>query len=129
MIAALLAAAAMVLTDVLATIMVMAEAREMGWVAGILDAAGWLVSIACTAISVDVLTGSGPFINKVYVIVFVSAANLLGTKAGQEIGSRVLPSKKLHHVLMRLGAKDRPQLTPAEITQLQLMAAAARSGR
>lgn len=129
MIAALLAALSMVACDVLATIMVMAESREMGWVAGILDAAGWLVSIACTAISVDVLTGSGPLVNKVYVVVFVSAANLLGTKAGQEIGSRVLPSKKLHHLLARLGAKDRPQLTPAEIKQLQLMAAAARSGR
>lgn len=129
MIPALLAALAMVATDILATIMVMAEAREMGWVAGVLDAAGWIVSISCTAISVDVLTGGGPLINKAYVIVFVSAANLLGTKAGQEIGSRVLPSKKLHHLLARFGVKDTQQLTQPEIAQIKLMAAAARSGR
>lgn len=82
-----LAGAAMAVSDILATIMVMAEARGRGWLAGALDSAGWLVTITTTTISVTALQGNS-FTEKVAVVCVVTAANLLGTKAGQMIGSR-----------------------------------------
>jgi hypothetical protein len=105
MITALVAAVAMVVSDVLGTCMVMAEARAMGWTAGLLDMLGWYVSIATTTISVTTL-GGHDLTNKIYVLTFVGLANIFGTKLGQLTGSRFLKTK-------------------AE----RLIAAAARSGR
>jgi hypothetical protein len=84
---ALLAAGTMAVSDILATVCVMAESRGRGWLAGVLDSAGWLVSITTTAIAVTALQGHS-LTEKVLVVVLVTAANLLGTKLGQIIGSR-----------------------------------------
>lgn len=94
---ALIAAAAMVVADILATIMVMAEAKERGWLAGLLDMAGWYVGIATTTISVSSLEGHNTM-QKVYVLVFVGLANVVGTKLGQVTGSKLLKSKTLRQV-------------------------------
>lgn len=93
MLVALVAAVTMLLTDCLATVMVQMEAANHGWIAGFLDAAGWIVSIACTAISVNVLTGHNNTREKILVITFVTVANVLGTKLGQVLGSRILKTK------------------------------------
>jgi uncharacterized membrane protein len=84
---AVIAAVAMVCSDVLAVIMVQAEADDRGWLAGTMDTAGWLVAITTTTVSVTALQGHS-FREKVLVVLFVSAANLLGTKLGQIIGKR-----------------------------------------
>lgn len=70
----------------------MAEAREMGWLAGALDMAGWYVSIGTTTISVSSLEGHDTA-KKIYVLIFVGLANMIGTKLGQVTGSRLLKTK------------------------------------
>ena len=89
MIIALAAAGAMLCTDILATIMVMAEAKERGWLAGLMDMLGWYASIATTTISVTSLTGHDTT-QKVWVLLFVGAANVLGTKLGVVTGKALM---------------------------------------
>lgn len=84
---AVIAAIAMVVQDVLATVMTMAEARNRGWLAGWCDVAGWIVGITTATIAITALQGHN-LTQKVLVIMLVSAANLFGTKLGQVIGSR-----------------------------------------
>ena len=86
---ALLAALTMVVTDILGTIMVQAEAANRGWLAGLMDAAGWIVSIITTTISVATLSGHN-FSEKVWVVALVTAANILGTKLGQVMGQKLM---------------------------------------
>jgi hypothetical protein len=86
---AIWAALAMVASDVLATIMVQAEAANRGWLAGAMDTAGWYVGITTTTISVTTLNGNNTDA-KVAVLVLVGAANLFGTKLGQVTGQRLL---------------------------------------
>lgn len=86
---ALIAAIAMVASDILGTVMVMAEAADRGWLAGGCDWLGWYVSISTTTISVTALSGHSAS-EKVFVLVFVGAANLIGTKLGQMTGHRLL---------------------------------------
>lgn len=92
MIVALIAAITMVVTDVLGVIMVMAEARNRGWLAGWMDTAQWIVGITTTTITVTALQGHSTS-EKVLVVVLVSAANLFGTKLGQVIGHRFVTDK------------------------------------
>ena len=94
MLIALLAAISMVATDILGTVMVMAEAAGRGWLAGIMDTLGWLVSITTLTISVTALQGHS-WTEKTWVVGLVSLANLFGTKAGQMIGSHLLKNKTL----------------------------------
>jgi hypothetical protein len=86
---ALIAALAMVATDVLGTVMVMAEAKERGWLAGIMDCLGWYVSILTTTISVTSLQGHDTT-QKVWVLVLVGAANIFGTKLGVVTGRALM---------------------------------------
>lgn len=87
MIPAIIAAIAMVIQDVLGTIMVMAEAKNRGWLAGVMDSAGWIVSITTATIAITAFQGHN-MNEKVLVVILVSLANLFGTKLGQMIGSR-----------------------------------------
>ena len=90
MVIALIAAIAMVATDVLGVVMVMAEAHNRGWLAGWMDTAQWLVGITTTSITVTILQGHS-IGEKVLVVALVSASNLFGTKLGQLIGRRLVP--------------------------------------
>jgi hypothetical protein len=101
MIPALIAAVTMVITDVLGVIMVMAEARNRGWLAGWMDVAQWGVAIATTTITVTILQGHS-LREKVLVIALVSAANLFGTKLGQVIGSKFVHDATTLTVAQRL---------------------------
>ena len=84
---ALIAAITMVLTDCAGVIMVQAESRNRGWLAGWMDTGQWIVGITTTFITVEALS-SHDFARKVSVVVAVSLANLFGTKLGQVIGSK-----------------------------------------
>ena len=87
MTAAIIAAVAMLVQDAISTVLVMAEAKNRGWLAGFLDAAAWLVGVTTATIAITTLQGHD-LTDKVYVIVLVSIANVIGTKIGQMIGSR-----------------------------------------
>ena len=84
---AIVAALAMFVQDVIGTVMVMSEAKNRGWLAGVLDSAGWLVGITTTTIAVTALNGHDTG-KKIAVVVLVSVANLFGTKTGQVLGHR-----------------------------------------
>lgn len=103
MIPALLAAIAMVATDVTGTIMVVAEAHNRGWLAGVMDSVQWLVGITTTAISVTVFQHHS-LSAKVWVVVLVTMANLLGTKLGTFIGHRLVKDKTVEQRLAALEA-------------------------
>lgn len=101
---AIWAALAMVCTDVLSVVLVQAEAANRGWLAGICDTACWYVGIATTTISVSTLDGHNTAA-KIWVLVLVGIANLLGTKLGQVTGKRLLK---------RFPAAPDPQTTALE---------------
>ena len=89
MLIALYAALAMAIQDVLAVLMVQAEARNRGLLAGIFDAFCWGAAISTTTISVTALQGHD-FSLKVLVIVFVTLANIVGSVIGVWIGKRFI---------------------------------------
>lgn len=86
---ALLAALCMVFQDVLGVLMVQAEARNHGFIAGICDSAMWLFAIATTTISVTALQGHSVH-EKALVIVCVTIANLLGSVIGVYLGKKFI---------------------------------------
>lgn len=88
----LIAVITMVCADILGTVMVMAEARNRGWLAGWMDTAQYLVGIVCTTIMVTILQDHS-WSEKVIALGAISAANLFGTKLGQMIGHRFVTDK------------------------------------
>lgn len=84
---ALWAALAMVVQDVLATVMVIAENHKRAALAGALDSVGWIAAILTTSISVTSLQGHS-LSSKAWVIGLVTAANFFGTYTGVKIGQR-----------------------------------------
>lgn len=112
---AIIAAVAMVATDVLGVIMVQAEAANRGWLAGWMDTAQWLVGIATTTISVTALQGHS-LSEKVWVVLLVSAANLLGTKLGQVIGKKLLASRHIRRVFASEGPTIEDRVSALERT-------------
>lgn len=86
---ALLAAACMVVQDVLGTLMVIAESRGKVWLSAILDAAMWIAGITTTSFSVVALTGHNTT-EKVLLVSCVTAANIGGTALGVWTGKRFI---------------------------------------
>lgn len=80
----------MFLQDVLATVMVVAEARNRAHLAASMDALGWLAQITTTTVSVDALL-TGSVEAKAAVVLAVSAANYAGTYTGVKLGHRLMP--------------------------------------
>ena len=85
---ALLAALCMVFEDIIATVMVQAEAGNHGIISGLCDCIGWGLAIATTAITVTALQGHNLH-EKILVITLVTIANFLGSILGVEVGKRV----------------------------------------
>ena len=85
----LFAAGCMVVQDILAVLLTDAEARNRGWLAGILDSAVWLFAIATTTIAVTALQGHS-LAGKVELVVFVTVANLIGMRLGVWIGKKYI---------------------------------------
>lgn len=88
----LAAALAMYVQDVLATVMVVAEARNRAHLAASMDTAGWLAQITTTTVSVDALL-TGSLAAKAAVVLAVSAGNYAGTYSGVKLGHRLMPDK------------------------------------
>lgn len=85
---ALLAALFMVVQDILAVVLVQAEASDKkgsGALAAAMDALMWIVAISSTTIAVH-----SHGVEKIEVYALVTAANVVGTLSGKEIGNRLL---------------------------------------
>ncbi len=65
---ALVAAGAMVITDVLGVVMVMAEARNRGWMAGWCDTAQWIVTKAGQVIGARFVTDQTSIADRVLAL-------------------------------------------------------------
>jgi choline-glycine betaine transporter len=83
----ILAAASMVVSDVLSVVLVQAEARNKANLSGVMDTLGWGASIIVTFATLHALGGTDMAL-KVAVIVAVSAANYFGSWWGVVIGKR-----------------------------------------
>jgi hypothetical protein len=84
----LLAFVAMCASDILATCMVVFEARLNAPVAGLFDVLGWIASLTCSALALEEIIKNGWRTRKSLTIIFaVSLANFAGTYAGVGIAS------------------------------------------
>lgn len=86
---ALLAAAAMLIQDQVGTVMVKLEAGDNGWLAGVMDAIGYLFGILTLNTALTTLS-SGNLDSTILVLSLVTVANVVGTKAGQVEGRWLL---------------------------------------
>lgn len=87
MLTIILAALAMIVSDVLSVLLTQAVARNRAVMAGVLDTIGWGAGILVTLETLDSLNGHDvPLM--VGVIAAVSAANFAGTFGGTLIGKR-----------------------------------------
>jgi len=84
-----MAALAMFAQDILATLLVQAEARNRAGLAAILDAVQWGAGIATTTISVTALQGHSGAL-KAAVVLAVTAANITGSYTGVVLGKRLI---------------------------------------
>lgn len=87
LVVALWAAVAMFVQDVLAVLLVQAEARNRAWLSGWLDSLMWVASILTTTISVTAFQGHD-LTKKIVVVAAVTLANLLGSVTGVRLGKR-----------------------------------------
>jgi hypothetical protein len=90
---ALLAALSMIGQDATLTFMVIAENRENWWLAGLLDTAGWLLTLATLHWSLGAISG-GWTTEAVIVVGAVSAANFIGTGGATFLGGRYIKDPK-----------------------------------
>lgn len=90
---ALEAAAAMLVQDITAVLLVQAEARNRAGLAALFDSVMWLASISTTTISVTALQGH-QLGAKAMVIVAVELANVAGSYIGVAIGKRWIREKR-----------------------------------
>src|ERR1039458_1186183 len=98
----IIASLSMIAVDVLGVLLVQSEARNHGWMAGILDTAQWIPGIVCSAITITVLQGHS-LLAKSLIILFVSAANLFGTLLGTKIGTRYIKDAHLMTTKQQIG--------------------------
>ena len=82
-----LAAVAMLIQDVLAVLLVQAEARNQAHLSALLDCLMWPAAMACTTITVTALQGH-QFGLKAEVVAAVTVANAAASYAGVYIGKR-----------------------------------------
>ncbi len=90
---ALAAAAAMLVNDVAAVLLVQAEARNRAGLSAIFDSVMWLAGISTTTISVTALQGHH-LGAKALVIIAVTLANVAGCYTGVAIGRRLIKERK-----------------------------------
>ena len=84
-----LAALAMVVDDVLAVMLVQAEARNRAVLSGILDSFMWMFSMLVTVTTVNVMQGHH-FEKKAVAVGAITLANFVGSMAGVRIGRRYI---------------------------------------
>ena len=108
---AVIAALAMLAQDVLATLLVQAQARNKAHLAGILDVIAWILAITTTSISVTTLSGHN-LTAKILVVGFVSVANYAGSVLGVKLGERYVHMTAPHRTGVRLPRHGRKPRTP-----------------
>lgn len=86
---AIIAGAAMLIEDVLGTLLVQANAKGLAWLSGLLDALAWGAGIITTTVSVSALQGHSMYA-KVVVITLITIANVLGSVMGVKIGDKLI---------------------------------------
>lgn len=84
---------AMMAQDILCVLMCQAENRGKGWRAGALDALAWVCGLTTNHYALNALDGHS-FELKALVVVFVTAANILGSKSGQWLGDKYFPDPR-----------------------------------
>src|ERR1035437_288126 len=98
-----LAAGALFFYNVVVTILIIADARGHGWLAGWLSSLSWIPNITGTAVAVTALQGHS-LSTKAAVFGAVFVANLFGTKLGQTLGQRFVHDDKIDSRLAALEA-------------------------
>src|ERR1035437_180705 len=98
---ALAAALSMVATDCIGTLLVLAQSRGRGKLAGRLDAVGWLFGISTTFLTVDALAGHN-LARKFAVVGAVTVANYYGTELGEFLGLRFVKDQTVEARLSAL---------------------------
>lgn len=86
------AAAAMLVSNVLGTVRVQAEAANKAHLSGLIAATGQGFALITTVISVTALQGHG-LLSKAIVVAAVMGATYLGTTWGVSIGKRIIRRK------------------------------------
>jgi hypothetical protein len=86
---AVYAASAMLIQNILGVLMTQAEARNRGWLTGILDSFGWIAAIVTTSISINAINGHS-LSTKILVIAAVTLSNLFGSLIGVWIGKKYI---------------------------------------
>ncbi len=81
---------AMIIQDCFGVLMVQAENRGWGWRSGFMDAGMYLCALATNHYALNALNSSNKTL-QVLVVGFVTIANVIGSKLGQEIGDRFFP--------------------------------------
>lgn len=90
---AIVAALAMLLDDIFYACVTLFEASGKSWLAGLCDMLGYYAGITTTTVAVTTLSGHS-LLAKAWVLLFVGAANVLGTALGAETGKFLL--RRLH---------------------------------
>lgn len=88
MVALLAAGAAMAVRDALAVFLVVAEAKGRAWLAGILDAASDLASIAVTVVGAGAVLTHG-IVASLPVLAVMCTVSLFGTTLWTKLGTRM----------------------------------------
>lgn len=101
------AAFAMLCTDSIGTMLVMAQARGRGRLAGLLDSVGWLFAISTTFLTVDTLAGHD-MVRKIAVVLAVTVANYFGTELGEWLGTKYVKDRTIEARLLALEANAKP---------------------
>lgn len=81
---------AMLVQDIFGVLMVQAEGRGWGWRSGFMDGGMWICGLATNHYALNALDSHNQML-KVMVVIFVTMANVVGSKLGQHIGDRYFP--------------------------------------
>lgn len=105
MLTILLAAASMLLADVLSVLLVQAEARNRAVLAGLLDTVGWGAGIVVTLSTINALNGHDKPL-MFGVIAAVSVANFGGSWLGVRLGKRFVKEDPTTTLAQRLDSLE-----------------------
>jgi len=83
------ALAAMIFQDIICVLMVQAEARNHGWLAGSMDSVQWLFGLFTAFVTITALQGHKRS-RKYALIAFVTCGNLIGSEIGVLIGQQYI---------------------------------------
>ena len=89
----LAAGVAMIVQDVLGTLMTIAENRHRPWLAGLLDSGMWLAGLLTTLWGAGTVITHGWTPHAIAIVVTITAANVVGTALGVKLGDHLMPKE------------------------------------